>query len=590
MAHGCEGDEVSVSTGVGANCTSLVSCDPGLFCYDGVCFDAVEAGCKADVDCPENYKCLSTGLCQADAQCETSLDCCVPGDVGCDMICEGYQCIGTACTAGETEVCYNECHKGERRCNLGAWTACDAAPKLLEEICGDGIDNNCLNGVDENCPDCNVGETVVCETPCGAGEDICQSDGTWRGCDAPTDCTCTPGEETTEPCGVCGTRSGTCSPAGTWVWSEMCQEAGECVPGEEEISATSCGLCGTQRRSCQLTCLWEEWSECQNEGQCAPGNEEQESCGVCGGTTRVCDGSCSWGEWSQCDQSEGCSPGEVDEKSCGLCGVQTRVCDDTCGWSDFGPCTSEGQCSPGMVGDQVCGLCGSQERTCNNSCQWGQWDGCSGQGLCSPGQVDDKSCGPSSNEGICDQGTSARTCSAGCQWNSWGDCLGATYSKNETCGNGIDEDCDGSDWTVPDDWEPNNNCAACTWLGEDVELTGDDLIMGSFDNVSDSNDYYCFQGIDDSPPLYCPWCSESIKVDLNNQSFGMDADLHLYRGFANCESGNSIKDSVTIGGDDESLEWEESSDPDTDTYIIRVRNYEESDCWGSYELSVEGLD
>ena len=601
-AQGCAEEEAIAAASVGSACSSATPCADGLFCYDGLCFDATEVGCKADADCPDAYKCLSTGLCQADAQCETSFDCCAPGDVTCEMVCENYQCVGTACTAGQTEVCYNDCHKGERRCNLGAWTGCDAAVKTAEEICGDGIDNNCLNGVDENCPDCVAGETVVCETPCGTGEDLCQADGTWRGCDAPTDCTCTPGDETTEPCGVCGTRAGTCSPSGTWVWSELCEENGECAPGDEETSATACGLCGSQRRSCQDTCLWGEWSECQDEGECSPGAEEQESCGTCGWTSRVCDESCVWGEWSTCDQTQGCSPGEIDEQSCGLCGTKTRVCDGSCGWSDFGPCMNEGSCSPGMVDDQACGMCGSQERTCNDSCEWGTWAQCSGMGLCSPGTVEEKDCGPTSDVGICEQGTSTRTCGTGCQWNAWGSCLGATYETSEVCGNGLDEDCDGSDWTVPDDYEPNNTCSTCKWLGEDPDFTGDDILFGSFDNVNDEVDYYCFDGIDDSPPIYCPWCSENIKIELENQSFGMDADLALFRktvdddgnvlktSMENCEDYNPFVTSVTIGPDDESISWSESSKPDTDFYILRVKNYEASDCWGSYELSVKGLD
>ena len=590
VTGGCAEEQALAEAEVGSTCSPTSPCAAGLFCYDGVCFDAAESGCKSDDDCPEDYKCLSSGLCQADAECETHFDCCAPGDVGCEMLCENYQCVGTACTAGQTEVCYNDCHKGERRCNLGAWTACDAAVKTDAEICGDGIDNNCLNGIDEDCPECVVGESVVCETPCGSGFDVCQEDGTWRGCDAPTDCTCTPGEEASEPCGQCGTRSGTCNPSGVWIWSEVCEELGECVPGTEEISESACGLCGTQRRSCEDTCLWGEWSPCQGEGECAPGDEELESCGSCGGTSRVCNDLCVWGEWSQCDQSQGCSPGEVDEQSCGLCGTKTRVCDDSCGWGDFGACENEGSCSPGMVDDQTCGMCGSQERTCSDSCQWGDWGSCSGEGSCSPGEVDDQICGPPSSEGVCQQGLSSRTCGVSCQWNPWGSCFGAVYAQNEVCGNGLDEDCDGSDWTVPDDHEPNNTCANCTWLGEDPDLTGDDKLFGSFDHVGDTHDYYCFTGTDNPPPLYCPWCSESIKVNLKNQSFGMDADLHLYKGFSACEAGSAIAASVTIGGDDESIEWDESGDSDSDTFIIRVRNYEDADCWGSYELTVDGLD
>jgi hypothetical protein len=332
--------------------------------------------------------------------------------------------------------------------------------------------------------------------------------------------------------------------------------------------------------------MWGEWSDCQSEGECLPGAEEQESCGDCGGTTRSCSATCTWGEWSVCSLDDGCSPGQIDSKDCGLCGSQTRTCDNSCGWGAFGTCTGEGSCSPGMVDDQVCGDCGTKERTCSGTCQWGGWGSCQGQGGCTAGDSQNQDCGPTTNVGLCQKGTSHRNCGSGCQWGGWSDCVGEVFGTGEICGNGVDEDCDGEDMTNPDDFEPNDSCIMCTWLGEDVDVVKE----GSFDNEDDDVDYFCFLGTDDSPPLLWPWYSEDITVELTGQTVGMDADLHLYRGYTACESNSPIASSVTIGPDDESMSWEETNDPDTDTYIIRVKNYAASDCWGGYTLTVKGLE
>ena len=77
---------------------------------------------------------------------------------------------------------------------------------------------------------------------------------------------------------------------------------------------------------------------------------------------------------------------------------------------------------------------------------------------------------------------------------------------------------------------------------------------------------------------------------ISNSSRFERAQLKVTSSMENCEAYNPVASSVSIGSDDESIEWSESSKPDTDLYIIRLKNYEASDCWGSYELSVKGLD
>lgn len=105
-----------------------------------------------------------------------------------------------SCTLGATQPCYSgppakagvgACVKGQQSCQGTAefpgWGKCagDVLPK--NEICGDGIDNNCDGKVDEYC-DCCPGDT----RPCGANVGICTVgkqtcvNGKWSDCDGVT--------------------------------------------------------------------------------------------------------------------------------------------------------------------------------------------------------------------------------------------------------------------------------------------------------------------------------------------------------------------------------------------------------------------
>jgi hypothetical protein len=59
-----------------------------------------------------------------------------------------------ACSAGASRACGSSvgaCKLGQQTCSNGAWGACTGGVGPKDEVCGDGIDNNCNSQVDENC-------------------------------------------------------------------------------------------------------------------------------------------------------------------------------------------------------------------------------------------------------------------------------------------------------------------------------------------------------------------------------------------------------------------------------------------------------
>ena len=573
---GCGGEAPVVQKDV--PCSAHADCSGSKLCLDGYCSEP-GGGCTTATDCPQGFKCLSDGTC-GDVECEIDSDCCPTGRA-CAKSCTNFKCFGSVCSDGGAKDCFIGCHKGESICVQGDWAACNAPPVLPSEVCDDSIDNDCNGQVDEGCAQCQPGETKLCAGPCGDGLQHCGADGQLTACDAPTDCTCEAGQTSEQPCEKCGYFAGSCLPDGTWNYSTICAAQGPCEIGEE--ATQPCGSCGEkQKRVCGDDCTWGEWSTCES-GECEPGDEEKEACGVCGSKKRVCLEDCSWSAWSACDAQDGCSDGQTNEKKCGLCGVQTQTCNG-CQWSEFGACTGEGVCNPGQVHTENCGNCGEKTRKCSvSTCQWGSWSSCLGEGPCAVGSQQEQDCGPSTEEGQCKFGTQVKSCGATCQWGNFSSCAGAVNPKSEICGNGLDENCDGEDDTLPDEYEKNDTCGTCYWLGDDPDVT----LFASFDNDGDTKDYYCFKGIDN---FNLPLTGENVLVELKNQSVGVDGDLALYKGYSDCGSGsNKLATSITIGGANETIDWAEGNGDDEGTYIIEVSSWGDTGCYKSYTLSVKGL-
>ena len=585
-ALGCEKEQPVVVDVTPAQCTGQLDCPADQVCKDSICQPLTAVGCKLDTDCDAGQKCLSDGSC-AQADCEVDADCCPPGTVECPKVCEktSFKCLGTACADGEAKSCFVGCHKGESVCKLGDWLDCDAAPVLDAEVCDDGIDNDCDGKVDPvaQCPQCTPGEMEDCSGQCGAGTRSCAADGVWTECTGDTECTCNQGETTTRPCGMCGEEAATCSPDGVWSWSPICAGEGECTGAASEEQP--CGACGSQTRTCSDMCEWAEWSACSSEGECLPAEEESQACGNCGGQSRICQDDCSWSTWSLCDEDAGCNPGEQQSKSCAKCGVQVSICAAGCEWGQYSACMNQGECTPGEVQEDTdtCGFCGKRTRSCSNKCGWTNWSSCSAMGECEPGNSEEQSCG--SSTGLCEPGTQVRSCNGACNWNNWGQCLGGMSATEEICGDGIDQNCDGVDPDKPDAHEVNDSCNTCTDIGHEPDMA---VFFGTFDFPGDKVDYFCFTA-DDGFNL--PLTAEVIKVDVTNQTTGLDLDVMLYKGVSNCNSKVVAAASVVqIGSNgDDSLEWKEGNGDDDGTYVIEVRNHGATGCSHSYKLKVHGL-
>lgn len=157
------------------------ACQPGLSCCVSACFDldADPQNCGAcNVPC-DPYPNSLPPLCEQ-GQCKSAG--CLPGFADCDLEnfngCEHNVVVDgpCACLPGVTESCYlgapptegvGPCHAGQRSCNAQgtAWGPCVGQVLPGQEICNNGVDDDCDGSMDED-PDVDLDGWTACLGDC----------------------------------------------------------------------------------------------------------------------------------------------------------------------------------------------------------------------------------------------------------------------------------------------------------------------------------------------------------------------------------------------------------------------------------------
>jgi hypothetical protein len=273
---------------------------------------------------------------------------------------------------------------------------CPAGVTPAAETC-DGQDNDCDGHVDEDLTDMACGSSM--QGLCHMGKASCIA-GKWTECVGAVE----PMPEVCDPSGLDENCNG------------MSNEGCACTPGKTQPCGMDGGICKMGTQSCSADATWgtdcngavlpqteicdgKQDEDCDGlldaqDPDCACINGKSESCvagrGVCAMGTRTCNN----GKWSDCRS---------------VTGPQTETCDGIDTDCDGSP-DNNAVCPNGQV--------------CSN-----------GHCVCSEGSH--MNCTVTSAKGPCAAGTQT------CQGGKWGTCTSSVMAKAETCGDGVDNNCDG---------------------------------------------------------------------------------------------------------------------------------------------------
>ena len=146
-------------------------------------------------------------------------------------------------------------------------------------------------------------------------------------------------------------------------------------------------------------------------------------------------------------KNNGREPTDCTDDDCGICTPgETRPCyDGPDGTEGVGICKAGVEtCLAGKEWSECAGQVIPQDEICDNGID----ENCDGRDCepCTPGETRPCYDGPDGTEGIGICKAGVETC---LEDGNWGECSGQVTPQEETCDNGIDEDCDGDDCTVP---------------------------------------------------------------------------------------------------------------------------------------------
>ena len=458
---------------VGVGCTSSNnsnSCDNGAWC-DGTdtcsggtcsihagrnCADAIPCttdSCNEGTDscdhAPNNSACSNGLYCDGSEVCNVSLGCQAGTPVACS---DGQWCNGT-----ET------CNESTDSCQAGTAPNCADSVSCTTDSCNEATDSCTHTTNNSACQDglyCNGAEVCNATTGCQAGTAVNCSDSQY--CNG----------------------------------TEICNESTDSCQGGTPMACNDSNICTTD--SCNETfdrCDYIPTGVCCTNADCNDGNPCTDD--ICNnpGAGSSCShpnntAVCNDGLW--CNGSDTCSGGSCSVHSGRICNDSNPCTIDSCNEIDHCVFTPSGVCciNADCNDDNPC-----TNDTCNNPgpssscsyvnnsnpCEDGLFctvnDVCSGS-ICTSGSLrdcnDNESCTADSCSNApaqCVNTPLAADNDSDGYYVDTAACGGTDCDDNdasinpgavEQCGNGIDEDCSGSDKTCPSPDDGDNGCGACT--------------------------------------------------------------------------------------------------------------------------------
>jgi hypothetical protein len=153
---------------------------------------------------------------------------------------------GCSCDTGATDACPlpGRCAGSTRTCVDGLWSDCGVAP--VDEICGNGEDDDCDGAVDDGCP-CRGGarRCGLDRGECRSGLQNCEPSGVWGDCEGAVgpepercnglddDCDGIADDDLVIKCYLDGDGDGFAPPRALWI--SVCSVARLCPPGTTDV-------------------------------------------------------------------------------------------------------------------------------------------------------------------------------------------------------------------------------------------------------------------------------------------------------------------------------------------------------------------